>query len=59
MQFIEIDYHAYLVSKAGFLISGKSPSPAFKWSGSEYTEPLFTDKQGNFTFIIEGDSCAI
>ncbi len=47
----------HLTSKAGSLISGKSPSPVFKWNGSEYKE--FTDKLGNIAFIIEGDSSAI
>ncbi len=34
VQFIECDYLAHLVSKAGSLIGTKSSSPAFKWSGS-------------------------
>ncbi len=38
-QYISCDMHAHLVSKAGSLISGKSPSPVFKWSGISYTEP--------------------
>ncbi len=32
-QYIACDMHAHLVSKAGSLISAKSPSPVFKWSG--------------------------
>ncbi len=32
-RYIACDCHAHLVSKAGSVISGKSPSPAFKWSG--------------------------
>ncbi len=31
--YIERDDHVHLVTKAGSMISGKSPSPAFKWSG--------------------------
>ncbi len=31
-RYISCDMHAHLVSKAGSLISGKSPSPVFKWS---------------------------
>ncbi len=41
---IECDSHAHLVSKAGSVISSKSPSGAFRWSGIYYTEPWFTDK---------------
>ncbi len=59
VQLIVLDYHAHPVSKAGFLISSKSPSPAFRWSGINYTEPLFTDKLRNIAFIIEGDLSAI
>ncbi len=33
VQIIECDDHAHLVSKAGSVISSKSPSPAFRWSG--------------------------
>ncbi len=33
VQLIEFDYHAHLDSKAGFLISGKSPLSVFRWSG--------------------------
>ncbi len=29
-QYISCDMHAHLVSKAGSLITGKSPSPVFK-----------------------------
>ncbi len=32
-RYIACDMHAHLVSKAGSLISAKSPSPVFKWSG--------------------------
>ncbi len=32
-RYIACDVHAHLVSKAGSLISAKSPSPVFKWSG--------------------------
>ncbi len=39
------DSHVHLVSKAGSVIGSKSP--AFKWSGSKYTEP-YIDKLGNF-----------
>ncbi len=38
-RYIECDDHAHLVNKAGSMISGNSPSPAFKWSGINYTEP--------------------
>ncbi len=38
VQLIEFDYHAHLLSKSGFLISSKSPSPSFRWSGNYYTE---------------------
>ncbi len=31
-RYISVDTHAHLVSKAGSLISGKFPLPAFKWS---------------------------
>ncbi len=34
VQLIACDSHAHLVSKAGSVIGAKSPSPAFKWSGS-------------------------
>ncbi len=34
VQLIEFDQHAHLDSKAGFLISSKSPSLVFRWSGS-------------------------
>ncbi len=34
VQLIACDSHAHLVSKAGSVIGGKSPSPVFKWSGS-------------------------
>ncbi len=34
VQLIACDYHVHLGSNAGFLISSKSPSPAFRWSGS-------------------------
>ncbi len=34
VQLIEFDSHAHLVSKAGSVIGGKSPSPVFKRSGS-------------------------
>ncbi len=30
-QYISCDMHAHLVSKAGSLITGKSPSPVFKY----------------------------
>uniref|UniRef100_A0A673G144 Solute carrier family 45 member 4 n=1 Tax=Sinocyclocheilus rhinocerous TaxID=307959 RepID=A0A673G144_9TELE len=36
---IECDSHAHLVSKAGSVISSKSPSPAFRWSSIYFTEP--------------------
>ncbi len=39
VQLIEFNYHAHLVSKACFLISSRSPSPAFRWRGNYYTEP--------------------
>ncbi len=39
MQLITCDCHAHLVSKAGSVISSKSPSRAFSWSGIYYTEP--------------------
>jgi len=39
VQLIKFDYHAHLVSKATFVISSKSPSPAFRKSGIYYTEP--------------------
>ncbi len=42
--FIECDCHAHLVSKAGSVISSKSPSPVFRWSSIYFTEPLFSDK---------------
>ncbi len=32
-------YVSHLVSSAGSVISSKSPSPAFRWSGIQYTEP--------------------
>ncbi len=32
-QYFACDSHAHLVSKAGSVISAKSPSPVFKWSG--------------------------
>ncbi len=31
---IACDYHAHLASKAGSVIGTKSPSPAFRWSGT-------------------------
>ncbi len=34
VQLIEFDSHAHLVSKAGSVIGGKSPSPVFKRSSS-------------------------
>ncbi len=34
VQLIEFDSHAHLVSKAGSVIGGKSPSPVFKLSCS-------------------------
>ncbi len=37
VQLMEFDYHAHLISKAGFFV--KSKSSAFKWSGNYYTEP--------------------
>ncbi len=42
---IECDCHAHLVSKAGSVISSKSPLPDFRWSSIYYTEPKFSDKQ--------------
>ncbi len=39
VQIIECDDHAHFASKAGSVISSKSPSPAFRWSGIYYTEP--------------------
>ncbi len=36
---IKCNCHAHLVSKAGSVISSKSPSPAFRWSSIHYTEP--------------------
>ncbi len=36
---IECDSHVHLVSKAGSVISGKSPSYAFRRSSIYYTEP--------------------
>ncbi len=36
---IACDIHAHLVSKAGSVISSKSPSHAFRWSSIYYTEP--------------------
>ncbi len=33
MQIIQCNDHAHLVSKAGSVISSKSPSRAFRWSG--------------------------
>ncbi len=35
-RYISCDIHTHLVSKAGSLISSKSPSAAFRWSGSLY-----------------------
>jgi len=32
--------YAHLISKAGSLISSKSPSPAFRWSGIYYKDEL-------------------
>ncbi len=32
-RYIACDSHAHLVSKDGSVISAKSPSPVFKWSG--------------------------
>ncbi len=32
VQLITCDSHAHLVSKAGSVIGGKSPSPVFKWT---------------------------
>ncbi len=49
VQIIECD-NAHLVSKAGSVISSKSPSRAFRWSGIYYTE--FNDKPRNIVFII-------
>ncbi len=37
VQLVEFDYHAHLASKAGSMISSKSPSPAFRFSGIYYT----------------------
>ncbi len=34
VQLIECDCHEHLISKTGSVIGGKSPSPAFRWSGS-------------------------
>ncbi len=34
VQLIACDFHAHPVSKAGSVIGTKSPSPAFRWSGS-------------------------
>ncbi len=34
VQLIAFNSQAHLVSKAGSVIGAKSPSPAFKWSGS-------------------------
>ncbi len=39
VQLISCDSHVHLVSKVGSVIGGTSPLPAFKWSGSYYTEP--------------------
>ncbi len=39
VQLITCNYHMHLFSKAGSVIGTKSPSPAFKWNGSKYTEP--------------------
>ncbi len=39
VQLSKFDYDADLVNKAGFVISSKSPSPAFRWSDIYYTEP--------------------
>ncbi len=38
-RYIACDCHVHLVSKAGSMISNKSPSRAFRWSGIYYTEP--------------------
>ncbi len=45
-RYIACDSHAHLVSKAGSMISAKSPLTALKWSI-------------NIEFIIEGDSSVI
>ncbi len=41
---IKCDCHVHPVSKAGSVISSKSPSRAFRWSSIYYTELQFTDK---------------
>ncbi len=57
VQIIECDDHVHLVSKAGSVVSSKSPSRAFRWSSIYYTE--FTEKLRNITFIIAGDTSPI
>ncbi len=56
---IECDFHEHFVSKAGSVISSKSPSPAFRWS-MYYTEleidryivlPIFFPIFKHFTII--------
>ncbi len=56
---IECDFHEHFVSKAGSVISSKSPSPAFRWS-MYYTEleidryiglPIFFSIFKHFTII--------
>ncbi len=39
VQLIACNSHAHIISKAGSMIGTKLPSPAFRWSGSSYTEP--------------------
>ncbi len=39
VRLIACNCHAHLVSKAGSVISSKSPSHAFRWSSIYYTEP--------------------
>ncbi len=38
-QYIACDSHAHLISKDSSVISCKSPSAVYKWSGIYYTEP--------------------
>ncbi len=55
---IECDDLVHLISNAGSVISSKSPSRVFRWTSIHYTEPWFTDKLRNVTFIIADDIIA-
>ncbi len=58
-RYFACDSHVHLVSKDGSVISAKSPSPVFKWSGNLIHRAVVHRQATQFALRIADESPAI